>query len=130
MIGKATTPFLVVALVWLAFGVITSYFLTQTNAHPWVSVRWMILLWGLVVADLAALAGVMSGMFDQKASFEKNQVFLIIRTSSWGVIKLACLGLLGLVLYSVKEIPTVALLIGLLTMLVIPVGGGLVAKTD
>ena len=123
-------PFFKVGVVWLIFGMTLSYFVTKSNAHPWVSVRWMFWLWLLVVVDLVALASFMSGMFDWKAGFTKNQFLLIIRTSYWGLIKLACLGLLGMVLYSVKEIPSVALLLGLSTMMVVPVGGGLVAKTD
>ncbi len=118
-------PFLKVGLFWLVFGSVLSFFLAKDHAHPWVSVRWMVYLWLLVVMDLVALASFVSGMFDWKAGSKKNQASLIIRTSSWGVIKLACLGLLGTVLYSARNIPPVPLLLGLSTMVVIPIFGGL-----
>lgn len=123
-------PFLKVGVLWLFIGSVLSFTLTKEENHPWVSVRWMLLLWLLVLVDIAALASFVSGMFDWRAGSKKNQVILIIRTSSWGVIKLACLGLLGTVLYRVKNIPPVPLLLGLSTLVVVPIGGGLRLKSD
>lgn len=123
-------PFLQVGLFWLVFGSVLSFVLLKDQDDPWVKVGWMLKLWFLVMVDLIALASFVSGMFDWKTVSKKNQISLIIRTSSWGVIKLACLGLLGRVLYSAKSIPTVPLLLGLSTMVVIPIGGGLRLRSD
>jgi hypothetical protein len=127
---QSWTPFLKVGLIWLILGGVLSFVFSKGQGHPWVSLRWMFFLWLLVVVDLIALASFVSAMFDWKAISDKNQGSLIIRASSWGVIKLACLGLLGMVLYSAKVIPSVPLFLGLGTLVVTPIGGGLRLSSD
>lgn len=89
------------------------------------AIRWFFLLFFLSMADLVALFEVLSGVLGLMAGETKNQMLPVIRTSSWGAIKLACIGILGMVLYHGKAAPVAAVLLGLGTLVVVPLIGGL-----
>jgi hypothetical protein len=50
---------------------------------------------------------------------------LVVSASVWGVIKLACLGIFGFILFHGHAIPQFSLLWGLGTLVTVPLIGGL-----
>lgn len=117
-------PFLQVGIVWFGVAALLCWILSDSMDVKIRSLRWLLILWGLCLMDLLALAKLMQAMLALMAGGAKNQGELVIRASSWGTAKLACLGLLGFVLYHGRVVPTVALLSGLATMFIVPIAGG------
>lgn len=122
--GRKYKPFLWVGLIWLVLGLSVAFVMPGAYQEKISRVRWVLFLWFLVITDLIALIALVSAAFEWFSGNTKNQTYLIIRTSSWVTIKLACLGTLGWVLYSGRNIPVVALIFGVGTMTVVPILGG------
>lgn len=128
-IPLAWTPFFQVALIWLILGILGCWFWAE-NESRFQALIWFGILWGLCLLNLVATAKLFSGVLDLMASGNerrqpKNQLAAAIRTSSWGTIKLACWGLLILVLRAQRPIPTPALLLGIGTLTLVPIIGGI-----
>lgn len=125
-------PFLYAALVWALCVATGAYFLEPT--HPVRAVLWALGLWALCIFDLFALAKVVRGALRLAAGQNEAgtadpvelRTALGLNTAFWGLIKLSCLGLFMGVLLKGVEIPTGSLLLGLSTLVVIPLLGGLI----
>lgn len=92
------------------------------------SLSWLSAIWFLCMADLFALAKLVSALLELVGSENedrKKHGQAVIRASSWGAIKLACLAFIGMVLFRGRDIPTYSLLAGLGTLVVVPIFGGL-----
>ena len=87
---------------------------------------WFLGIWVLSMADLAALAKVVQVLIAASQAATENRKSHVIRAFTWGVVKLACFGLLIAVLVNAKAIPAVALLMGLATLVAVPLAGGFV----
>lgn len=115
LVDTKTLPFAMMAVIWWALGAIF------TNVF-WFSVVWLICVFDFfaIFKTIACVLALMSdGQADKKA-------VILFQTLFWGFMKLACLGLLGgLLMMSQKfEIPQKALLMGLGTLIVVPLFGG------
>jgi len=121
---QTATPFLVVAIAWLVMGeAVSAWFSAGKMGH---SLSWTMVLWALCVLDLYALSravgAALAVMSDSDA--DENRGPLVVRALYWGVLKLTCLGILGLALSYGRSIPVAAMLMGIGTAVVVPLVGG------
>jgi hypothetical protein len=119
---RESTPFLMVAFVWLAVGAA----LCARFQHPGLSLAlgWLAVLWGLCLFDLYALSRAVGALLGLASVEGEKRGALIIQASYWGMIKLACLGILGAILLRGHSIPALGLLMGTGTLVVVPLLGG------
>jgi hypothetical protein len=120
--SRSLLPFLWTGISW---GVAAVIFVaaSQQALSP---VLWVLGLWSLSMLDLLAIAQVIrAAMGWSTLSRPETKAAWAVQTAVWGAIKLACLGAFGFVLLSAREVPSSALLIGMGTLLVVPLGGGL-----
>lgn len=115
LIDVKPRPFVVIALLWWGLGAIF------TNTL-WFSVVWFVCLFDFF-AIFKTIACVLALMSDAQAD---KKAVLLFQTLFWGIMKLACLGILGgLLMMSRKlEIPQKSLLMGLATLIIVPLFGG------
>ena len=113
------TIFFGAGAAWLVVGTVTS--LVVGAGLPW-----FLGIWVLSMADLAALGKMVQVVISASQAAPENRKAHVIRAFTWGVVKLACFGLLIAVLVNAKVIPAVALLMGLATLVMVPLVGGFV----
>jgi hypothetical protein len=132
-------PFGVSAIIWLGTSAWICWHLAPDATAAHRALTWMGILSGICLLDLYALIQALSALFALMAlsSSEgsspsirppQSPIFLVIRTSYWGGIKLVCLIFLGTLLArgaSPSGIPTVGLITGVSTLVVVPLLGGL-----
>ena len=87
---------------------------------------WFVGLWAFCMLDLAfmvkALASVIQLMTETRPD---RRGPLIVQTIFWGFLKLACLGAIGFLLVKARgTAPSIALWLGVATIVVVPLGGG------
>lgn len=98
-----------------------------------MAAKWLSLLSGIALFDLLAIAKVVSNLFEiqslEGAALAEKRTFLIIQTSYWGAIKIACILLFGIILVKGSHlpsgIPTTGLITGIATFVVVPLVGGI-----
>ncbi|MBC7693014.1 MAG: hypothetical protein H7222_14725 [Methylotenera sp.] len=89
------------------------------------SLLWMLGLWTLCVLDLVALAKtIAAGIILMSDQAPEKKSALAVQALSWGSLKMIFLGVIGLVLWKASTVPTVALLSGIGTLLIVPLVGG------
>jgi hypothetical protein len=115
-------PFIWVALAWLLCA--TAYCWIST-AGDRAAVFWLVVIWGLAMADLAATAGAIRAVLRVTAVSGENRPAAAIQAFTWGTVKLACLGLIIALMMRSATLPVASLLLGLGTMFGVPVVGGL-----
>ncbi|MGK5088776.1 hypothetical protein WDW86_14560 [Bdellovibrionota bacterium FG-2] len=118
-------PFLWCALGWLVLGTLLSLALSSGEAK--LSIAWFLCFWGLSVFDLFALTKVVSTLLILAAGDEKSvekRPALIIQSFYWGFLKIGCLGAFGVVLFLGSSISRGAMLLGLGTLIIVPLFGG------
>jgi len=121
---KIFQPFGIAALIWLAVGVAScSYFSEAAETHK--NLVWFLGLWALCLCDLIVLAKTVQGLFAFAAGAVENRPAQIIQTFSWGFLKLVCLGIFTFVMIRGRPFPMLGLLIGLGTLVVVPLLGGI-----
>lgn len=115
LIDMKARPFVISALIWWGLGTIFTKSL-------WFSVVWIVCLFDFF-AIFKTIACVLALMSDTQAD---KKAVLLFQTVFWGLMKLSCLGLLGgLLMMSQRfEIPQKSLLMGLATLMVVPLFGG------
>lgn len=88
---------------------------------------WALAFWLACALDLFALAKTIESALSLIAEDRRSQKrpALIVKTTLWGVIKFACLGLLGISLWRARLAPPISLLTGMATLVVVPLLGGL-----
>jgi hypothetical protein len=114
-------PFAFAAIAWAVAAVLLCWYWDGSV----LAFRWMLGLWALCLLDLFAIAKTMAAVIAVSADAAGNRPALLVQASTWGAIKLACLGLLGILLFRGQSIPSHALLLGLGTLVVVPLIGGL-----
>jgi hypothetical protein len=120
---KKAKPFVLTAAFWLVAGSAVSLSL---GTDRFGNVKWMIGLWFLSVADLIVLAMLIRTLFVLVTSPDPTEKLVrSIHISWWLFLKLICLALFGVVLFTAKGCPLVGLLCGLLTMAIVPLVGSL-----
>lgn len=127
--SRALPYFAAAALIWVG----VSAFLCLKFCPPHEPIKraltWFAILGGICLLDLFALAQALAGLFDLMQDGSSKPIFLIIRTSYWGGIKLVCVIFLGFLMVRGSSvagssgIPTVGLLTGVSTLVVVPLLG-------
>ena len=119
---KLVIAFAAIALGWGIFGSALSM---KFSSHPQSALAWMLVLWMLCVLDLIALAKTVAAatilMSDQ---FPEKKAAFMVQTLVWGTTKFAVLGFLGIVLWKAQAAPKIAVVLGVATLLVVPLIGG------
>ena len=105
-------PFFWVALVWITAGLFLSIALTE---RPLPASYAVFSLWALSVLDLFSTAKVVQHLL---------QIKNVIQSTFWIFVKFSSLGLLGLGIWLCRHSPLPALLIGVSTMVGVPLVGG------
>lgn len=120
--------FMMVALGWGVLGALMVYFLSSGD---WSSLRYFGIFWLLSAINLAALTQTLSAVFELLAMQEgsgsassEKKAAITVQAFVWGTLKLACLGIFGLVLYRSSNAPLVSLLLGTGTLVVVSLVGG------
>jgi hypothetical protein len=90
----------------------------------WMASEWMFYFWGLSLIDLFFLAKLMQVMVYGQRSKSKKNLKMSIEALCWGLIKISCMGLFILALLKGQKTPLYGLLLGLATLGVVPVLGG------
>jgi hypothetical protein len=121
-------PFLYSAFVWLGIGV-GFCFLNAGDHNGPVSTLWMVTLWALSLTDLLCLSkaiAVVLGLISDNHSV--NKPAQMIQVAYWGTLKMVCLGLFAILLAKSRAVPGIAdqaLVLGISTLIVVPLAGGL-----
>jgi hypothetical protein len=125
--SRALPYFAVVAAVWFLISAVLCFKVSPDGADARRALTWLGILGGICVLDLFALAQALAGLFDLMQGDSTNPIFLVIRTSYWGGIKLVCVIFLGFLMaraaHQIPPIPTIGLLTGVSTLLVVPLFG-------
>ncbi|MGK5083611.1 hypothetical protein WDW37_09925 [Bdellovibrionota bacterium FG-1] len=121
---KQLQPFIWVGLGWLVLGAVVCFVFSSTAQPPIKTFGWMALIWAFCLLDLYALARAVGAVLGLTTMTGKKRGALVIQASYWGVIKLACLGILGLILLRSSTIPTLGMVLGSSTLIVTPLLGG------
>ncbi len=118
-------PFVAAAIFWGVFSEVVCFFFFKTQ--PFLrTFLWTLGLWVVCVLDLAAMAQMFRAVFALMSDIpEVSRPAWKLRLLIWGLTKLTCLGLLGVILFLNPSIPSPALLFGLGTLVVVPLFGGL-----
>lgn len=115
-------PWLEAAGFWLVLASTLVWWLGAADSRL-LSRFW--LLSAICLVGLLATARVVRGMLALASGVEKNSFFALIRASSWGSIKLASLGLLGLLIWRSREASPLPVIFGLATLIAVPLLGGI-----
>lgn len=89
----------------------------------WVAGGWFSLFWVLVMVDFATIAGLVGSMLLWQDSSDRAR--LGVRVAVLGVLKVLWLVLFGAILFLKHGIPNPSLLVGLGTLIIVPLFGGL-----
>jgi hypothetical protein len=121
-------PFILTSIAW--FTLWTVWCLTAGNTDSLSIFKWFLAIWALCVLDLLALSKViltavaLMALSSSEADLAKRPA-LTVQTMFWGVMKLACLGVLGAVLVIKSgSVPRLSLMAGLGTLVAVPLFGG------
>jgi hypothetical protein len=132
MSEKTYVPFAIAAGIWLLTGGFLSWYFGPQEWSVFYSAAWFCVLWTLCVLDLITLSKAIQAAFrligqDPNYSGEvadQKRPALIVQAFYWGFIKLACLGTFTVILMRAQQIPSSSLLLGLGTLVVVPIFGG------
>jgi hypothetical protein len=117
-------PFLIAGLVWLFLAGALSVGFNSPEHGYWWNLRWTLTLCGVCLFDLYALAKAVSATLALASEDKEKRGPLIVQASYWGMVKLVCLGILGAILFRGAPVPTLQLMMGSATLIVVPVVGG------
>lgn len=117
---KKWTPFLMTALGWLIISAVLVIVWTPALAHGF----YLFLAWSISLFDLYAMAKLGDVVITQ-INDASNQINVSpIQIAIWGFLKLASLGGLGVLLYLAKDANQFPLLLGVGTLVTVPLVGG------
>lgn len=122
--NKVVKPFVLAAILWAVIGWASCRGFSQADALT-RNLVWFFGLWALSLLDLVALGKTVQGLIAIAGGAGENLPAYTIHTFSWGLIKLVCLGIFALVVIKGSPIPTAGLLVGMGTLVVVPLVGGL-----
>ena len=116
--AKGLTPFWLTGAAWAALGVALNF---GSGISGW---GWFLAVWGACSVDFWVTAELLRRMLLTKGD-EGTETAPIAATVVLGIAKVACLGLVGVVLWAGRNSPLRAILMGLSTLVVVPLLGGL-----
>jgi hypothetical protein len=115
--------FVWVAMIWALLGLGASLFgVPREDALR--GAFWFLILFSVSAADLYSISRLVSAVLDLMAESTENRIPRLIQASYWGFLKLACLGIFTVLVFKGHEIPVIALLMGVGTMVFVPLVGG------
>ena len=127
----AIFPFLVVGTLWLVLGLGLSIGFSdfeRFGSESLNSMKWMVGLWLLCLVDLftagVALQAAIQVLTGENLSATERAAW-IFRATIWGTLKLVCLAVLVVVLIRGQTAPKLALVLGLSTLVVVPLVAGI-----
>jgi len=115
-------PFLWSALIWLIIGLVLVSLISSPQGRGSAG-AWFFLFWLLGVADLSTIAALVFSIVYWEGAPDKARLGL--RMGLLGILKVALLLIFGGILFLRHGIPTSSLLVGLGTLIVVPIFGGL-----
>jgi len=115
-------PFLWTGLGWLGLS-LTGLSALGAPEQRTVVLAWFVLFWLLAMLDLGTIAGLVFSIVSWEESSDRLRVG--IRVGSLAVLKIALLVIFGGILFLKHGIPQSSLLVGLGTLIVVPLFGGL-----
>lgn len=98
------------AVLWGILGLAVSW--VASSAGVLETALWFGAFWLLSIADFAAIAGVVRTVLSSPI----DPIFAM----AWGLAKLACLGLFGLLLFNAKTAPMASVILGVGTLVIVP----------
>lgn len=116
-------PFVLAALVWLATGSALAFWMASEDVHWTTLLGWFLIFWLLSSLDLLAIAALVSAMGTWQDGVDRAR--LGVRLAALAVLKMALLGIFGAILFLNRGIPHSSLLVGVGTLIVVPLFGGL-----
>lgn len=119
--GKQLKPFAWAGATWLVLGIAGIVVLTSPE-NRMASIGWFFLFWILGVADLATIAGLVYSMVTWQDTGDKARIG--IRIAVLAIAKVTLLLIFGAILFLRHGIPQSSLLVGLATLIVVPLLGG------
>ncbi len=118
-------PFFWSAGVWLFLGWGIHLYRLWGNAELFEGLAWFSLLGMLGLLDLWAMSQSIRGIFLWMGSeSSEKRAAHALQAFYWGLIKLASLGILIAILVQGSTVPTVSLVLGTSTLVVVPLIGG------
>ena len=122
---KYLQPFLQVSFVWVLLGTFLSLLLSK-GAQPEVALVWFLGFWALSIGNLFLLGKTVASLISLMSYSEKNEkTKKTLQFLLFAGMKFSCLGLFLLMLWHSKNAPKSAVFSGLGTLIVVPIGGGL-----
>src|SRR4051812_29396409 len=112
-----------VAIVWALLGLGASLF-GAAHEDALRAAAWFGVLFSVSVADLYSISRLVAAVLDLMTDSNEKRIPRLIQASYWGFLKLACLGIFTVLVLKGREIPVVALLMGVGTMVFVPLVGG------
>lgn len=119
--AKQFTPFLWAGASWLILGAALVWFVSHPEGGAG-SLGWFFLFWSLGMADLSIIAGLVFSMVTWQDAHDKTRMG--IRIAILGIAKVALLLIFGAILFLRHGIPQSSLLVGLATLIIVPLLGG------
>lgn len=128
---KTLFPFIVCGLFWVALSTALCLYFSGNSEESKRAVIWMLRLSFISMLDLLAIAKVFYYLFELQRDQEPGKrIFSVIRTSYWGALKIACIVICGTILVKGSHlpagIPVVGLVLGISTLVIVPLLGGAV----
>ncbi len=120
--GKQLKPFLWAGVAWLGLGLAGIWALSAPESRA-SSIAWFTVFWILGMADLATIAALVFSMVTWQDSDDRARMG--IRVAILGIAKITLLLIFGAILFLRHGIPQSSLLVGLATLIVVPLFGGL-----
>jgi hypothetical protein len=118
------TPFLIVGAIWLGVSAGVGAYLTHESQRVTQMLFSLAILWATCLFDLYALARTAGAALDAMSGAREKRRASVLQALYWATIKLACLGILGVVLLRGDAMPAISLYMGSATLFVVPLFGG------
>lgn len=123
MIALVIRPFFITGIAWLAL-IELAEVQQGVGSGALLGQNWGLRFWLLAIVDLVALGKVIATVFEIMAGDLEKKRSRILRAFYWGTIKLACLGIFSAVLILGRGIPALSLVMGIGTLVVVPMATG------
>lgn len=118
---KRLLPFFWVACAWVG---LSTFYVWQTQGGRLA--LWTLGLAALSLFDLFAMTQAIRAVIQLVSKVDSSEsAAWWVQVVAWGSLKLACLFVFGWVLLSAEGVPSSSLFMGLGTLLVVPLAGGL-----
>lgn len=115
-------PFAGTGLLWLSL----SFWVSTWDGFQGSSAKWTLLLGGLSLFNLFAWITGGVAIFNLVTGISENRGLQVVRASAWALVKLSCVGIfIGIFVMRGERIPSISVWMGMGTLVVVPLLGGL-----